>query len=77
MIILNEKKIVGKRVIAYQIMKFFQDKSKKIVIIAAKKKGRKRPSKAKAAEPERPGNVVDIMDALRRSIAAESGNKRR
>lgn len=35
--ILNEKKIVGKRVIAYQIMKFFQDKSKKIVIIAAKK----------------------------------------
>lgn len=35
--ILNEKRIVGKRVIAYQIMKFFQDKSKKIVIIAAKK----------------------------------------
>ncbi len=46
-------------------------------IIAAKKKGRKRPAKAKAAEPERPGNVVNIMDALRRSIAAESGNKRR
>ena len=35
--ILNEKKIVGKRVIAYQIMRFFLDKSKKIIIIAAKK----------------------------------------
>ena len=37
-------------------------------IIAAKKKGR-RPSKHKA--PERPSNVVSIMDALRKSIAAE------
>ena len=35
--ILNEKKIVGKRVIAYLVMRFFQDKNKKIIIIAAKK----------------------------------------
>lgn len=38
-------------------------------IIAAKKKGRSVP-KPKAA-PERPSNVVSIMDALRKSIASE------
>jgi DNA end-binding protein Ku len=38
-------------------------------LIAAKKKG-KRPAKAKAAA-ERPSNVVNIMDALRKSIAAD------
>ena len=38
-------------------------------LIAAKKKG-KRPPKAKAPA-ERPTNVVSIMDALRRSIAAD------
>lgn len=44
-------------------------------IIAAKKKGR-RPAKArKLAEP--PGNVVDIMDALRRSIRSEAKGKHR
>ena len=39
-------------------------------IIAAKKKGRKRPAKAKAPPPTS-GNVVNIMDALRKSIKAE------
>jgi DNA end-binding protein Ku len=38
-------------------------------IIAAKKKG-KRPAKPKPA-PERPSNVINIMDALRNSIASE------
>lgn len=39
-------------------------------IIAAKQKGRKRPAKAKlAAAP--PDNVINIMDALKRSLAAE------
>ena len=44
-------------------------------IIAAKKKGRKRPAKAKAA-PKSEGNVVSIMDALKKSIAAETGRKK-
>jgi len=41
-------------------------------IIAAKKKGRKRPAKAKTTEPAA-GNVVSILDALKKSIAAEKG----
>ncbi|MBL8563275.1 MAG: Ku protein [Gemmobacter sp.] len=45
-------------------------------IIAAKKKGRKRPAKAKAA-PKSGGNVVSIMDALKKSLAAETGRKAR
>lgn len=43
-------------------------------IIAAKKKGRKRPAKAKAPPPTA-GNVINIMDALRKSIKAESKGK--
>ncbi|RDW12831.1 non-homologous end joining protein Ku [Paracoccus thiocyanatus] len=48
-------------------------------IIAAKKRGRKRPAKsrAKAEEPAASGNVVNIMEALKKSIAAESKPKRR
>lgn len=39
-------------------------------IISEKKKGRKKPVKAKeGAEPERTGNVINIMDALRKSIS--------
>ncbi|MGH7004982.1 MAG: Ku protein, partial [Alphaproteobacteria bacterium] len=48
-----------------------------IEIIAAKKKGKKRPPKAKA-EPPSSGNVINIMDALRKSLAKEgkpSGKK--
>jgi len=42
-------------------------------IIAAKRKGRK-PTKAKKVA-EKPGNVVSIMDALRRSIEADDAGK--
>jgi DNA end-binding protein Ku len=45
-----------------------------IEIIAAKKKGRKRPARPKTA-PETAGNVVNIMDALRRSLKAEGGSR--
>ena len=43
-------------------------------IIAAKKKGRKRPAKQKAPPPTS-GNIINIMDALRKSIKAESKGK--
>lgn len=45
-------------------------------IIASKKKGRKKPAKAKAEPEEQPSNVVNIMDALRKSIST-AGNKRK
>lgn len=40
-------------------------------IIAAKKKTLKRPAKTKTAPSAPPSNVVNIMDALRKSVAAE------
>ncbi|WP_026606765.1 Ku protein [Methylocapsa acidiphila] len=43
-------------------------------IIAARKKG-KRPRKSKATAPEPPTNVISIVEALRKSIAA-AGRKR-
>ncbi len=43
-------------------------------IIAAKKKGRKRPAKAKSPPPTS-SNVINIMDALRKSIKAEGKGK--
>ncbi|MCJ8056172.1 Ku protein [Shinella curvata] len=43
-------------------------------IIASKKKGRKRPAKVKSPPPTA-GNVINIMDALRRSIKAEAKGK--
>jgi DNA end-binding protein Ku len=46
-------------------------------IIAAKKKGKKRPAKPKESAPEHPSNVVNIMDALKKSIASESKSKKR
>ncbi len=51
--------------------------AKLLDIIAAKKKGRKRPAKAKAPAEAAPGNVVSIMDALKKSLAAESGRSGR
>lgn len=46
-------------------------------IIAGKRKG-KRPARAKAEpEPEQPSNVISIVDALRRSIAAEGKRSRK
>jgi DNA end-binding protein Ku len=44
-------------------------------IIASKKKG-KRPAKART-EPEAPSNVINIMDALRKSISSEAKSERR
>jgi DNA end-binding protein Ku len=47
-------------------------------IIAAKKKGKKRPVRVKEAPEEaKPGNVINIMDALRKSIASEAKSPRR
>ncbi len=51
--------------------------AKLLDIIAAKKKGRRRPARAKAEPPAPQGNVVSIMDALRKSIAAEGKTRRR
>jgi DNA end-binding protein Ku len=45
-------------------------------IIASRKKGKKRPAKVRE-EPERPSNVVNIMDALRKSLAADKGGSGR
>lgn len=43
-------------------------------IIAAKKKALKKPSKSKPSAPAKstPSNVINIMDALKKSVAAES-----
>lgn len=48
-------------------------------IISAKKKKRKRPAKAKAKPEaeEKPSNVINIMDALRKSVASEKKGKAR
>jgi DNA end-binding protein Ku len=46
--------------------------AKLLDLIASKKKGKKRPAKAKAAEPEAPSNVINIMDALRKSISSDT-----
>lgn len=43
-------------------------------IIAAKKKGRKRPARAKSPPPTS-GNVINIMDALRKSIKTEGKSR--
>ncbi|GLK57231.1 DNA end-binding protein Ku [Methylopila capsulata] len=45
-------------------------------LIASRKKGRKTKPKAKAEEPAETGKVISIMDALRKSLAKESGGKR-
>jgi DNA end-binding protein Ku len=46
-------------------------------IIAEKKKGKKRPPRAKPDSEPAPNNVVNIMDALRKSISAEAKTSRR
>ena len=51
--------------------------AKLLDIIAEKKKGRKKPAKAKAAPVETSSNVVNIMDALKRSISAETQGGRK
>ena len=44
--------------------------AKLLDIIEAKKKGAKKAKAKPSAEPEPPSNVINIMDALRRSVAA-------
>jgi DNA end-binding protein Ku len=51
-----------------------QDRLKEINA-ARRKKGGRKPRKVEADAPEQPGNVVNIMDALKRSIAAEQKGK--
>jgi DNA end-binding protein Ku len=46
-------------------------------LIEAKRKQRKRPAKPKEEAPRDAGKVVSIMDALKRSIASETGRKRK
>lgn len=51
--------------------------AKLLDIIAAKKKGRKRSTKSKAEVEAPPSNVINIMDALKKSIAASGRGKSR
>jgi len=46
-----------------------------IEIVASKKKGRCPPKSKTEPEAERPSNVIDIMDALRRSLKSDKGGK--
>jgi DNA end-binding protein Ku len=51
---------------------------KLLEIIEAKRKKTKRPAKAKGAEPKAtPNNVINIMDALRKSVEAENRSGKR
>lgn len=51
---------------------------KLLEIIEAKRKKTKRPAKAKGAEPKAtPNNVINIMDALRKSVEAENRSGQR
>ena len=44
-------------------------------LIATKRKGRKRPARKAADEPQaQTGNVINIMDALRKSLRSETGS---
>jgi len=72
------KKLIDERSTAWT-PKLVEDpvQERLLEIIEAKKKGRKRPAKAKAPEPEAPSNVIDIMDALRKSLAAQGRVKKR
>ncbi|MGV6874168.1 non-homologous end joining protein Ku [Pseudochelatococcus sp. B33] len=51
--------------------------AKLLDIIAAKKKGRRRPARTRGRTEAQPGNVINIMDALRKSIAAEGRRRKR
>ncbi|MBB6470265.1 DNA end-binding protein Ku [Aminobacter lissarensis] len=46
-------------------------------IIASKKKGRKKAAKTKAKPQDSGGNVINIMDALRKSIGSSNGKRGR
>jgi DNA end-binding protein Ku len=62
--------LIGKKTVAWDPMLLGDPVQAQLLkLIAAKKKG-KRPAKAKTPS-ERPTNVVNIMDALRKSVAAD------
>ncbi len=46
-------------------------------LIASKKKGRKKVAKPKTQAPPETGNVINIMDALKKSLASEGGKSKR
>lgn len=46
------------------------------LIKSKKKKGGKKVAKPKADEPVESGNVINIMDALRKSIASSKGKSK-
>jgi DNA end-binding protein Ku len=51
---------------------------KLLEIIEAKRKKTKRPAKAKGSQPKTtPNNVINIMDALRKSVEAENRSGKR
>ncbi|RWK43473.1 Ku protein [Mesorhizobium sp.] len=50
--------------------------AKLLEIIASKKKGKKAPAKAKAKAEQPASNVINIMDALRKSIGSEAGKRK-
>lgn len=49
--------------------------AKLLDIISAKKKGLKKPAAKKETAEEKPSNVINIMDALRKSVSSEKGKK--
>jgi DNA end-binding protein Ku len=72
------KKLVDERTTAWD-PKMVTDpvQDRLLDIIAAKKKGRKRTAKAKPAAEEGASNVINIMDALRKSIGTEAKRTRK
>jgi DNA end-binding protein Ku len=72
------KELIDKRTVPWDPEMVSDPVQEKLLdIISAKKKKRKRPAKAKASVDEKPSNVVNIMDALRKSVASEKASKSR
>ena len=71
------KKLIGERTKAWDPGMVDDPVQERLLdIIASKKKGKK-PAKAAKPEPEPPSNVINIMDALRKSLASQGKPKRR
>jgi DNA end-binding protein Ku len=70
-LIKSRKKAWSPRMVADPVQERLLD------IIAAKKKGAKKAKAKPTAEPEAPSNVISIMDALKRSVAAAKRPKGR
>ena len=70
------KKLIGERTATWDpamVKDPVQDRL--LDIISAKKKGRKKPAKADKASAPAASNVVNIMDALRKSLGTETKRK--